>query len=515
MIMREAHGYDGCGQCFFTGWGEAQEGLGIMKKISHLLPSAVQIVVMAFLYYISGKISFSAFQQELITLSAFAPEGFALAGVLIYGKTVLPGIFIGQFLLAIGSDYSWGVSAGIASTITIEAWMAFVLFHRFKLSRHFFSAYDLAGLFGLILFVLQPFSAVVNNLILYTIGSLEQGLFWRHTLFWYFGNVVGQMLFAPFLLNVYNNIRRIHLSLLPLILLFFFGLDYLLQVVLHIHNVTILLMMTFPLAIYLATVNPAYSSTATQAVSVGSIVLVHYHMGTFTTSSDQIDNLINLNFFILSHVVVIMLVSVLFREREEAMKQLKSMAHYDSLTGIPNRHALKEKIQYTVRLAQTQHIESAICFIDLDGFKHINDTHGHFVGDLLLKEVVYRLQNFTYGDDDIIRLGGDEFLMIFHKIDDLQAFRKRMDAIMTSVRSITDIEEYPITISMSVGIAWCPAQGSTVKELITAADDAMYEAKKAGKNQYRFFTKPTTVMEASDAPGRSKRGDGSAPRGGS
>ncbi|HHO65617.1 MAG TPA: GGDEF domain-containing protein [Epsilonproteobacteria bacterium] len=214
--------------------------------------------------------------------------------------------------------------------------------------------------------------------------------------------------------------------------------------------------------------------------------MVHLGIGTFAHSFSEVDNVINLNFYILSHVIMVLLIGVLFREKEDAISHLKSMAHYDYLTGLPNRHLLREKIHHTVYLAHETHCENAICFIDLDGFKAINDTYGHHAGDQLLKEVVYKLRTFTYGDDELLRLGGDEFLIIFNQVGNIDAFKGKLDAILDAVSSIERVDSYKINISLSMGISWCPRHGTDVKPLMEAADNAMYEAKRRGKNQYVF-----------------------------
>jgi diguanylate cyclase (GGDEF)-like protein len=442
---------------------------------------------MAIVYYVTGKISLSIFQQDsIITLAAFAPEGFALAGALIYGRSILPGIFLGQLLLAASSDLSLPAALGISVGNTLEAYLAIVLLGKFHFNRRLGTVKDILKLFGSILFILQPLSAVLGNGTLLLLGHVDPSSFIQDFFFWWFGNVMGQLLFTPMLLLLYNDRNFRHLSFLFLDALFILSLNYFLQVVLKVDNVSILLLSTLPVTLYLATTSLAYASTVSVLLAVESLILTHMHIGAFSGGTSEIDNIINLNFFILSHIILVLLVGTLFREKNQAIQALRSMAHYDFLTGLPNRHLLRERIHHSAYLAQQNDRKSAICFIDLDGFKAINDTYGHHTGDMLLKEVAERIKTLIRLEDDLLRIGGDEFLLILNKIRNKNELENLIISLLEAITSITHIEGHTISISLSVGVSFCPDNGTTVKALMEAADNAMYEAKKAGKNRFVY-----------------------------
>jgi diguanylate cyclase (GGDEF)-like protein len=174
-------------------------------------------------------------------------------------------------------------------------------------------------------------------------------------------------------------------------------------------------------------------------------------------------------------------------ERRHAEMRIKHLAHFDSLTGLPNRTQLEDRVRYAISLAQRSHESVALMFLDLDHFKDINDTLGHGVGDALLVEVARRLRLVLRDEDTVSRLGGDEFILLFYGIDAQGAAhvaRKLLDAIAEPYR----IEHYDLNMSGSIGISLYPGDGSDMEALFKSADVAMYRAKQEGRHGYRFFT---------------------------
>jgi diguanylate cyclase (GGDEF)-like protein len=443
-------------------------------------------IIMMSIYFVMGKISFLAFSQDMIvTMAAFMPEGFALAGVLIYGKSILPGIFVGQFILGISSGMSPLAISAISAINTTEAYIAFWAFNAYKLNKELRYTRDIFGLLFLILFILQPFSAFLGNGVLLALGNIEISSYLENVFFWWFGNVMGQLLFTPMLLVLYYNKQQINLRYFFYVLLFFLSLNYILQVTLNVQNVTILLMLTLPTTIYLATTNLSYASVASVSLACISLYFTHLGIGTFTKENTQIDNIIDLNFFMVSHIILVLIIGTLFREKEEAIELLKSMAHYDALTGLPNRRILKDEIHHAIYRAESNSEQSAICFIDIDNFKGINDTYGHSVGDEVLKAVVNVVKPQLNTQDAFLRLGGDEFLIVANNILSQDLFQSRLEKIRTSVKHIS-IGKLELTVTLSIGVALCPDNGTNIETLMDNSDHAMYITKQNGKNGFTF-----------------------------
>ncbi|GEM_PF-4815388 len=462
----------------------------------------LQNTLLALLYFITGKISFALFQQDaIVTITIFIPEGIALAAVLLYGYRIVPGIFFGQLLLALTSGLPPFPALGIAAVNAFEAAIAYALFNRFKLDKTLSHFHDLIGLLLLIALILQPLSALLGNTILLISHTIQTNHFFKDAFYWWFGNTVGQFVITPMLLILFATTSNKASELLKyaLILIAFTLFNALLQITLNIHNTSLLLIATLPLTLYLSTRNLSYATLATFSLVISSLYFFHLGVGTFVTNTHPVDQLLNLNFFILSHTLLVLIIGVLFHEKEVAIATLKTMAHYDPLTGLPNRHMLDKKIQHAIYLYQRDHQQSVICFIDLDGFKAVNDTYGHDIGDKLLKEVANRVKHHIRLTDTLLRLGGDEFLLILNKVDRTTT-EQLLERVMHAVRSIDEIDGHQINISLSIGVASCPADGMTVETLVHAADETMYKIKKSGKNGILYTPNCCKLIEPETAP---------------
>jgi len=169
---------------------------------------------------------------------------------------------------------------------------------------------------------------------------------------------------------------------------------------------------------------------------------------------------------------------------KESQNKLQHLAHHDQLTNLANRYAFESYLKQSL----LNNEQKAVLFIDLDNFKTINDTRGHDVGDVLLKQVAERLTDCVRGDDIVARLGGDEFIMLIAYKDslDVERLAKRIKQKMGEPFVIKKREYFS---SASIGIALAPDDGDSVGVLIKNADVAMYRAKHMGKNQYSFYNR--------------------------
>ncbi|MEG4963319.1 MULTISPECIES: CHASE2 domain-containing protein [unclassified Microcoleus] len=178
--------------------------------------------------------------------------------------------------------------------------------------------------------------------------------------------------------------------------------------------------------------------------------------------------------------------------RENALEQknaeLSHQADHDALTGLANRKMFYECLDQSLERASSKQELVALLFLDLDGFKSINDTLGHNVGDLLLKTVASRLKKSLRGSDTISRLGGDEFTVILPAIPGREEAAKVAEKICDAIMQPFILEEHTISVTTSIGISLYPIDGQDPEILVKNADAAMYRAKERGKNQYQFFS---------------------------
>jgi diguanylate cyclase (GGDEF)-like protein/PAS domain S-box-containing protein len=174
-------------------------------------------------------------------------------------------------------------------------------------------------------------------------------------------------------------------------------------------------------------------------------------------------------------------------ERKRAEERMKQLAHYDVLTGIPNRTLFEDRLKHTVQLAGRGGFSFAIVFLDLDGFKYVNDTLGHHVGDLLLKEVAARITACVRKSDTVARMGGDEFQVILSRITEPSDAANIVRKIISEVNEPFTIGEHKSSVGVSAGISIFPSDGENTQTLIKNADMAMYKVKEQGKNDFMFY----------------------------
>ncbi len=197
-------------------------------------------------------------------------------------------------------------------------------------------------------------------------------------------------------------------------------------------------------------------------------------------------------------------------ELAKATDLLSHIAHHDHLTNLPNRKHFHEQLQQSLDRAREQGHLVALLFLDLDGFKQVNDAHGHQVGDSLLKAVAHRLTNCLRSSDTVARLGGDEFVAILPNIPSVSTVCRVTEKILLTLNQSFVFDSKAMSISASIGISIYPndcfanynagereGEDQEMKSLLNQADTAMYQAKKKGKNCYAFF-QPSIATAAID-----------------
>jgi diguanylate cyclase (GGDEF)-like protein/PAS domain S-box-containing protein len=189
---------------------------------------------------------------------------------------------------------------------------------------------------------------------------------------------------------------------------------------------------------------------------------------------------------------------IIFRDVSGARAMALQMAHsaeHDFLTGLPNRMLLNDRVNQAVALAARHMKKVALLFLDLDGFKHINDSLGHAIGDKLLQSVAQRLVNCVRGTDTVSRQGGDEFVVLLSEVEHSEDTAISARRMLSAIAEAHSIDQHDLHVTASMGLSIYPDDGLNAETLIKNADTAMYQAKENGRQSYQFF-KPAMNVRA-------------------
>ncbi|BFL84216.1 transporter substrate-binding domain-containing protein [Shewanella baltica] len=215
----------------------------------------------------------------------------------------------------------------------------------------------------------------------------------------------------------------------------------------------------------------------------------------FTVATESANYLQWLRYIVFGVIVLCsVMVAVLFvnrrlnreiTQRLVAEKRLQHVANHDALTQLPNRALLDDRLAQALLCHQREQAHFALLFIDLDGFKQINDQHGHPIGDELLVQVAQKLTKVVRGSDTVARFGGDEFVILLNRVQDLDAATQVADNILQALSSPLLIQGVSVSIAVSIGVVIYPRDGDTAIGLLKKADQLMYQAKSCGGRCYR------------------------------
>jgi diguanylate cyclase (GGDEF)-like protein/PAS domain S-box-containing protein len=172
----------------------------------------------------------------------------------------------------------------------------------------------------------------------------------------------------------------------------------------------------------------------------------------------------------------------------EKQQHLDHLAHHDQLTGLPNRHFLQAHLPTAIEEARNTSTIMAVLFLDLDRFKHINDTRGHETGDKLLKAVAQRIRSTVRVEDVVVRMGGDEFIVVLKSVRSSEQVNETAGRINEALSVPVPVDGRPLVTTVSIGVSLYPRDGANLGELLRHSDTAMYQAKDRGRNNFQLFS---------------------------
>ncbi|MBM3109677.1 putative bifunctional diguanylate cyclase/phosphodiesterase [Pseudomonas arcuscaelestis] len=174
-------------------------------------------------------------------------------------------------------------------------------------------------------------------------------------------------------------------------------------------------------------------------------------------------------------------------EKRQLLHTLQWRVGHDVLTGLPNRAYLSDLLNQALEFSRSKDIALAVCMLDLDGFKAVNDGYGHACGDLLLVEVANRLKGILRGGDEVARLSGDEFVLILRDVQDPGQLHLALQRVLKAVAAPYSIKDREVSVSASIGVTLFPLDNEDADTLVRHADQALYVAKQSGRNRYHLF----------------------------
>ena len=178
-------------------------------------------------------------------------------------------------------------------------------------------------------------------------------------------------------------------------------------------------------------------------------------------------------------------------ERKKIAAELDFLANHDALTGLPSLRLCKDRLDRSLAEARRKQQMSAVMFLDLDGFKQINDSHGHEFGDLVLKATADRIRAEIRETDTVARIGGDEFIVILSSLPEVSVADRIAESLIRQISEPLQVGQDGVEVSASIGVSLYPEHGDNADELMRAADAAMYRVKDQGKNNYGFAEAPS------------------------
>jgi diguanylate cyclase (GGDEF)-like protein len=175
-------------------------------------------------------------------------------------------------------------------------------------------------------------------------------------------------------------------------------------------------------------------------------------------------------------------------EKRRLEEEIHYLAYHDALTELPNRMLFQDRMQQEISHAKRDNTHFAVVFIDLDGFKAVNDMRGHAAGDKLLQVIASRLRGCLREGDTVARLGGDEFTILLRGAVFGEGLKRLLRKIIKAVAQPCELGEFSANVTASVGVSLYPIDATGVEKLLIHADEAMYQAKQAGKNCYVIYS---------------------------
>ncbi len=459
-----------------------------------LLKQSAVIFGLAAVYFIAGKLGLMLAFVHASATAVWPPAGISLAVLLLLGYRAWPGIALGAFLVNLTTEGTVATSLGIATGNTLEAVLGAYLVNRFANGSQAFdrarTVFKFAGLAALLSTTVSPTFGVTSLALGGFANWANYGSIWST---WWLGDIAGDIIVAPLVMLWGVNLRcrwnfqqtleamSLLLSIALIGLVTFVGL---LPSGIKEQSLTFLCIPTLVWAAFrfgqreAATASFLFSAMAIWGTLVGS--------GPFASDSPH-QTLLMLQMYMTVITVTALALAAVVAERKRFEMELVYLVNHDPLTELASRRRFHQELDRYLAEAKRYGTQGALLYIDLDGFKSVNDTFGHQTGDTFLTDLSLALKGRLRDTDVLARMGGDEFAVILPHTDGSSAQVLAAQLLDVIRHCPVPLGAVPFSISASIGIALFPEHGLTGDELLAHADAAMYEAKAKGRNHSRIY----------------------------
>jgi len=459
-----------------------------------ILKDVAAIAVLAAAYFLAGRLGLMMAFVHASATAVWPPAGISLAALLLLGYRVWPGVVVGAFLVNLTTEGTVVTSLGIAAGNTLEAVLGAYLVKRFANGCQAFdrarSVFTFAGFAVLLSTTVSPTFGVTSLALGGLANWAEYGAIWWT---WWLGDIAGDIIMAPLLilwglhLRLRWNLKQSLEALFLLLSIALIGLATfvgLLPSGIKDQSLTFLCIPTLVWAAFrfgqreAATVSFLFSAMAVWGTFAGS--------GPFASSSPN-QSLLLLQVYMAVITVTALALAAVVSERKRFEMELVYLVDHDPLTELASRRRFHHELERYLAESKRYGTQGALLYIDLDGFKSVNDTFGHQTGDTFLTDLSLVLKGRLRDTDVLARMGGDEFAVILPHTDGSSAQVLAAQLLDVIRHCPVPLGAVPFSISASIGIALFPEHGLTGDELLAHADAAMYEAKAKGRNHSRIY----------------------------
>jgi diguanylate cyclase (GGDEF)-like protein len=458
---------------------------------SQLRRFALVVLAVALAYFLVGRLALYLGSHIDVMSAIWPAAGVAAAAAVRFRWPAVAGVFFGALATNWGHA-SQDVLPYLALGAALGAWIFFWLPE--KLGGRPFSFNSVRGIARFCLLGLPvgtAVSALVGAGALLNFNDLPQEQYWLVLWSLWSANLAGAILVAPVLLSANLYDWRVQREA--------FRLEWAAVVLASLLMVWLMLgtgsqqawkigeFLLFPLVLWVAL---RFSAGATTTlVLVVSVVRIASDLNEFNRVELHAPflEMLHVQVTTLSLAICGLLVTAALAERRESEMRLDRLANHDPLTGLPNRTYFQVYLEHAISQCGRQGGQVSLLFIDLDRFKHINDSRGHEVGDEVLRIVADRLGDVLRGDDFVARLGGDEFAVVMNHPQTLRAARRVALKLIEALSEPFKVGEHHYAVSASIGISVCPDDGSDANTLLRQADMAMYKAKLK-RSGFEYFS---------------------------